>query len=127
MYYKRVVNPNSGRESNCKCWMVDPAKVMALIREKKIQTSKDLSLMLLGDDEAVQLMGEEMGGEDAGHNFALQVFEHALDWTIGLAVLDFIRACAKMGKKPRPFEVAANRSGQVFVIAGVSKNVYLMS
>jgi DNA helicase HerA-like ATPase len=115
MYQKTVINPSTGRENCVLCWKVNPREVLAQSKAGKIKTAKDLSWMLLSDDESIQVVDEEQHGDSSHNNFALSTFENALDWSLGLAILNIMRATPK-GKILKPFEVAANRKGEVFII-----------
>jgi hypothetical protein len=73
--------------------------------------------MLLNDDQAIQTMRDEEYGDCAQCNFAIAIFEQALDWRLGLTVIQVIRSIVKQTKKlPKPFELAVNRKGDIFVL-----------
>lgn len=116
MFSKTIINPQTNRQNKVNCWNINPREVLRLMREGKIKTARDLSWMLLNDDDTIQLMEETDAGDCQNNNFALNVFENALDWGLGIKVLGFIRAFTQVKKMPKPFVVAANRKGDVFII-----------
>jgi len=118
----QITNPKSGRKINVRVWSIDDPKAM-LARFRGGLTPKALSWELLSEKHSVKAMEREMDGEAASSNFALSVFEHALDWTLGLTVFNWIVDAAKRGKMPKPFKVAVSRKGDTFII-GASGTVY---
>ena len=120
MYHTTITN----RRNQVRAWPVNPRAVMAKLKSGEWQSAKDISFALLDDDESIQEMQNEEYGDSAQSNFALNIFENALDWTLGLAVINMLKACAAKGKWPKPFSVAVNRAGDVFII-GASEKVYV--
>lgn len=120
-----ITNPKTGRTCNLRAWRVDPKAITAKCREGVFKTAKDISWALLNDDESIQDMQDTEYGDSSRNNSALRMFESALDWTLGLAVLNYIRAFTTQKKFPKSFHVGYNTSGDVFVV-GASGNVYPM-
>lgn len=118
-----ITNPETGREVRVMAWRVDPRAVVEEFRAGRLRTARDLGWAILSDEETVCAMAETEHEESSDRNLALRVFEHALDWRLGLWTLDFIRAAARMGRMPKQFHVAADRAGRVYVI-GASGKVY---
>ena len=72
------------------------------------------------------LLEQEMGGEDAAGNFALAVFEQALDWRIGLTVQQLIAeaVCGSNGRKiPKPFLLEVDRRGKITVVLASGRRI----
>lgn len=123
MFHTTIINPNTGRTNEVRAWAVNPRAVYDKLRSGEFLDARDISWALLSDDESIQEMQEEECGDEAVRNFGLSVFENALDWGLGLAVLNFIRMFIRKKALPKPFEVAVNRSGDVFII-GASGHLY---
>lgn len=122
MYHSTIKNPRTGRQNQVVGWDINVEVLWNQIKAGEIN-AKGISAMLLNDDEAIQEMRDTEYGDDAHTNFGLRVFEAALDWSLGLAVLWFFRACVAKRRKPGPFTVVVNRKGDVFII-GRSGTVY---
>jgi len=123
MFYSTITNPKTNRTNSVKCWEIQPREAIA-----KLTTvgAKAYSWELLSEPEAVAEMESTSDGDSARSNFALSVLENALDWGLGLAVLHFIRASVQNKKMPKPFTLAVNSRGDIFVITGGSKTVIPM-
>lgn len=115
-----IENPKSGCEIRVRVWDVAPRAVIAKLRSGEWGSARDLGLALLGDDQSFDAMDESAEGDSASSNFALAVFEHALDWGLGLRALAYI-ASAPKGRVVRPFRVACARNGDVFIITNSGK------
>lgn len=124
MYHTTITNPKTNRCNQVRAWPIDPQAVAAKFTNGEWQSAKDVSAALLNDDGSIQEMQDEEYGDCAATNFALSIFENALDWTLGIAVINMLKACAAKGKWPKPFSVAVNRAGDVFII-GASGKVYV--
>lgn len=111
-----IVNPKTGKQNQVKTWNIIPRTILDMMKAGTIKSAKDLSWLLLNDDESIQAMQDQMSGDAAESNFALAVFEQALDYALGIHVLSYIRNAVKIGKLPKPFQVAVNRKGDVFII-----------
>lgn len=111
-----ITNPKTNRSCKVQAWNIDPRDVVAKFRDGTYKSAKDLSWALLSDRKSVAKMGREEGGDSGANNFALRVFETGLDWSLGLRVLQLIESSARRKCIPKPFQVAANRKGDVFVI-----------
>lgn len=117
MYSTSIVNPKTGRSNQVKAWDVSPKNVLAEMKSGRIKTARDLSWALLNDTESVKAMESTMERDSVkSGNFALSVFENALDWSLGLQLLAAIRAFVKAGKLPKVLTVAVNAKGDVFVL-----------
>jgi len=113
MYTQTMENPNTNRNNKFNCWDVSWDAIMAMVKDGK--GAKDISWALLNDDQSIMLMEETQDGDTQRSNFALNIFENALDWGLGITTLNFMKACVKSHKKVKKFTVAANRKGDVFI------------
>lgn len=111
-----IINPKTGKKNRVVIWQIDARNILAMKREGRFQTPRQLSWLLLNDRSAIAKMEDEIEGESPNCNFALRIFETALDWSLGLTVLNFILQCVRAKKMPKPFQVAANHRGDVFII-----------
>jgi hypothetical protein len=109
---ERFVNPRTARENKVRLFRVAPREIVRRVRTKELLTARDISFFVMSQ-ESIDEGDEE--GDSTETNFALSVFENALDWTIGLAVLEYLRQARSGRKLPKPFEVLVNRSGDVFL------------
>lgn len=114
MYTQTIINPTTNRKNIVKCWSVDGHKAMDIL--KAGGSAKDIGWALLSDSESITAMDDTQHGDSSDNNFALNVFETALDWGLGLAVVNVLKIKAAQGKFPRRFTIAANRNGDVFFI-----------
>lgn len=116
MYQTTIINPKTNRSNKAVAWKIEPRKIVDDLKAGKIKSAKDISWSLLNDDQSYELMEETQYGDSNRNNFALSVFENALDWGLGITVLNYITSVVKQHKAmPKPFEVIANRSGDVFI------------
>lgn len=117
MYHKEITNPRTGRKITLKTWKIEPRTILDLLKQKKIESGRDLSFMLLNDEESIETMQDQEHGDNSENNFALSIFENALDWRLGMTVLNFIRGVVKKYRKlPKPFEIGVTRKGDIFLI-----------
>jgi hypothetical protein len=117
MYCKEIMNPKTNRKVTLKTWMIEPRKVIELIKQKKIESAKDLSFMLLNDEDSLYTIEQQEGGDGAENNFGLAIFEYALDWRLGMTIINFIQGVIKKHKRaPKPFEIGVSRKGDIFLI-----------
>ena len=114
MYTRTIQNPKTNRRNAVRCWSIAVRAIAAGLECGNIKSARDISWSLLNDDQSIQTMENEMGGDEVSGNFALSVFENALDWQLGVAVLQVLKAARP--RMPKDFEVAVNRAGDVFVI-----------
>ena len=122
----RIISPKTNRPVSVRAWRIEPRDVLARFKSGEYKTAQDLSYALLNQSRSVMDMSEGLDGDSAQTNFALCVFDNALDWTLGLAVLNLIRACRKQHNRlPKPFRIAASRAGDVFLIAASGKVLVL--
>lgn len=112
-----ITNPKTGRQIKVKAWRVEPREVLAKFEAGEYKDARDLSWALLSDRQTERAMAASEYGDSQANNFALNVLENALDWGLGLKAITFIRQTVKGYKKmPKPFEVAAARNGDVFIV-----------
>lgn len=117
MHIETIVNPTTNRPNRMRVWTIRGRSIIDALLSENPPTAKDVSWSLLSDDGAYQELVETQDGDTSETNFALSIFEDALDWTLGLAVIGFIRDCVKEYKRyPRTFRVAVNHRGQVFIL-----------
>ena len=122
MYHTEIRNPRTGRINRVRAWQIAPRAVVDAC--KAGATARDISWSLLSDEQAYQEMKDTEYGDDGGSNFALGIFENALDFTLGMAVVWMIRLFISQRQKlPAPFSVVATRKGDVFCV-GISGTVY---
>lgn len=123
MNYMEITNPNTDQIEKVIAWDINPREVITKFSNKEYTSVKDLSWELLGDTESTKLMVNEQYGDTTQSNFNLHILENALDWVLGTRVIKFIQSAVKEGKIPKPFKVATNRKGKVFII-GATGRVY---
>ena len=111
-----IVNPKTGKSNKVRVWDITPREILASFKSGELKSAKDLSWKLLNEKQSVKLMEKQLEGDQSSNNFALSVFENALDWMLGLKVVSFIDAFLKEKKLPKPFQVAVNKRGDVFII-----------
>lgn len=119
MYYATITNPKSGRSNNVRVMPITGQSVYDILRSKTEPSARDISWALLDQRECLDDMSEEMGGDSARSNFALSVFENALDFRLGMAVMHYIKAVRESsgGRRPTIIRAAVNRSGDVFILS----------
>jgi hypothetical protein len=103
-----ITHPTTNRNTTVRVWTID-----SMTLAKKIgagESPKAVGRALL--DEALPAT------DKAASKFALNAFETALDWGLGLAAGRFLRAAVANKKIPRKFRIAANKKGDVFCILG---------
>lgn len=119
-----IIDPATGRELRVMAWRVEPRAVVQGLMDGRLRHAQDLGLALLSDDATVCAMAESEGGDSAANNLALRVFEHALDWGLGLAALGYIARMVKASRRlPKPFEVAVTARGEVYVVTATGRVV----
>ena len=102
-----------GRTVKAFTWTLDTKETVAYLKDHSV---KDLSWKMLSDKKAQAKAAREMGGESATTNFALSILENALDWSLGIAALRFIRDALTVKRCPRTFRVAVTSKGDVFIV-----------
>lgn len=116
MHIETVKNPVTGRDNRMKVWTIRGRTIVDALLSDNPPTAKDISWSLLSDDGCYEEMLATEYGDTSESNFALSIFEDALDWTLGLAVIGFVRDCIQEWKKyPKTFDVLVNHKGQVFI------------
>jgi hypothetical protein len=115
MFTTSITNPKTNRSNKVAAWKVAPKKFWPALKSGSLDAKK-LSWKLLNDDESVQAMEEQIDGDSAESNFALSIFENALDWAIGLAIINYCNAMIARHKiLPKPFTLMVNKKGDVFI------------
>lgn len=102
-----------GRTVKAIAWTLDTKETVAYLKDHSV---KDLSWKMLSDKKAQAKAAREMDGESATTNFALNIFEKALDITLGLTAFQFIRDRLAIKRCPRTFRVAVTNKGNVFIV-----------
>ena len=102
-----------GRSVKVFAWTLNTMETASYL---KTHGARGLSWKLLSDKKATGKAQAEMGGEEASSNFALNILENALDWSLGLAAARFIRDALAVRKCPRSFRLAVTKKGDVFVV-----------
>lgn len=117
MYHERIESPKSGRQCAVRVWAINPKEMHDRLGSDFFR-ARELSWALL--EEGATEMAAEMDGDSAPRNFALSIFENALDWRLGTTVLGVLKAYQKRrpGLVPRHLFVAVNRAGNVFYRVG---------
>ena len=104
-----------GKARKVYAWEINPRETYNAFKNGKLKSAKDLSWALLNDDKSLQVMDSQQYGDNAESNFALSVFENALDWTLGMVVVRFLEVFTSQKKLPKPFRVFCTRKGDVFI------------
>lgn len=117
MTYRTFTN-NAGRERRLACWTIKTADVKEAFASKRFKTAKDLGWSMLADKESTARLERDCtkGDDVPGGNFALRVFEQALDWSLGLAATRFITDLAKVRKVAPEFQVGVDRKGETYIL-----------
>lgn len=108
-----ITHPTSRKEIKVRAWDIETKAASAQLRADGV---KAFSWSLLSQKHSLKAMEATEGGDSASNNFALNVLENALDWSLGLAVLNFLRDALAVKKCPRTFRVAASKKGDVFIL-----------
>jgi hypothetical protein len=118
MVIKTIVNPETNHSIEVYSWSIIPRDILKKLREKEIKGPRGISWALLSDEESQEQIEEdvEAPGDSSETSFALLIVEHALDWRLGWAVLEFINAALAKKKLPLPFDVSCSNHGDVFII-----------
>jgi hypothetical protein len=90
-------------------WRVNPKEVVKWLMEKEERNAQSLSYHIVND-----MTEEDAEGECAKSNLALAIFERALDWRIGLAVIRLIDRCMAQKKMPKPFDLVYTRDDKLY-------------
>lgn len=119
MYKTTITNPKTNRENRLDVYPVNVASVRALLRDGTIKTARDLSWLMLEQDERLGAVSwlDDSDTIQAAESRALRIFEQALDWGLGLAALGFMRAVRKeYNRYPKDFAVGVNGKGDTFIL-----------
>lgn len=109
-----IQNPETGKKISVIPFQVNPREI--LMEVKKGSGAREISCMLLSQKSPEKAMVKSLYGDCANNNFAIRIFEEALDWTLGLKVLQIIQATIKTYKKiPKPFILFLSRKGDIFL------------
>jgi hypothetical protein len=92
-----------------------------LQRRDLLRDPRRLSWYLLR--QAEDLLEEEQDGDAAERNLALAVFEQALDWRIGLAVLGVLQVALRRRRPPKTFALEISRNGSIAVVLPSGRRV----
>lgn len=114
MYTARILNPKSNRQVACKIFEISYPEFKEVLKAGGV---KGLSWHLLDQPHSIRTMEATEYGDSAANNFALSVFENALDWQLGLTAVKFVKALAQIGKKPKVIRLAVTRGGDVYVVS----------
>ena len=116
MYTTTITNPTTNRQNKVKVWEIETKLALQIVKSDGV---KGLSWHLLSEKEAIATMEQTAHGDSANNNFALNIFENALDWGLGLKVVAYLQAYANTypGKQPKIVRVAANRKGDCFILS----------
>ena len=120
MYHKMITSPKTGRQNRVRVWAIHPSRLYQTLGKAAFQDARELSWHLL--EESIDDMAAEQHGDCSQRNFALSVFENALDWRIGHTVQGVLSNYQKHrpGFVPRRLFLAINRSGDVFYRVGTN-------
>lgn len=116
MQLMRIKSPNNGAEFCVRAWDIVPRDILNKFKTGEYKSARDLSWALLSDTQSTQLMEDTLDKDSAPSNFALHVFENALDWNLGIVVTRIIKDALKQKRIPKPFKVAVDRRGDVWTI-----------
>jgi len=114
---------DNGRQIRVRAWTVEPREVLAGLKSGAIRGARDIGLALLGAKRSLATMAATEYGDSQRNNFAINAFENALDWSLGLAIFNLIRAAVADRKLPKPFQVAATSRGQVYAILASGRTI----
>jgi len=73
-----IIRPDTKRKANLKTWKIEPRAILDFLKDKD-KSARDISWLLLNDDQSIQVIEAQQYGDRAGNNFALAIFEQALD------------------------------------------------
>lgn len=115
MYHTAIVNPKTNKKNVVRVFSIETNEAVKILNKDGV---KALSWELLNQPESVSDMEKELYGDHSTTNFALSVFENALDFQLGLTVFHYIKAVrAQYGKSPKIVRIAVNRKGDTFIIS----------
>ena len=123
MFHATVLNPFTNRENAVRVFPIVTREAVAIVKRDGV---KALSWAILNQAEALADCEAEMAGDSAANNFALGIFEHALDWGMGLAVVAYLKSFAAQypGRQPKTVRVAVSKGGQVFIVNAENRVLY---
>jgi len=113
----------AGKQIKVTSWEVDTNALYAKMKEAydsgKPLSAQDISWLYLKDDQSVQYMKDTESGDRSDNNFAMRIFTKALDYTIGIVILDFIREYRRQHKKRiNHFTLAVDNIGRAYILYG---------
>jgi hypothetical protein len=108
-----ITNPATNKTIGVRVFAVETAAAVRMLNTEGV---KALSWSLLSQKHSVDAMERSEGGDTACNNFALSIFENALDWSLGLAVRNFITDARAVKRCPKAFKVGVSRKGDVFAL-----------
>jgi len=98
-----------GREVKTLKLRVDPRDLF-LNHSDLLKSPKALSAHLFS--QALPELEKTLEGDSGEKNWALLIFEEALDWRVGCGVLYIIKAALEKKGLPKPFEVLIDSRGR---------------
>lgn len=107
-----------GKNIKVKAFSVVPNEIRDFINELKAKGSSHIlqSLSFAMLDSAKRIMRAEECGDSSRNNFALSMFENALDHRLGWAVALYIDASIEAYKRqPKPFKLCVTGKGDLFI------------
>lgn len=118
MYNKTIINPDTGRNNKVRCWDLSARGIFDTLKANG-NSARNLGWAILSDDESLKAMEATQHGDSAASNFALNVFENALDFGLGIAAVNVLRVYKEArGKYPKQFTLACNSKGDIFCLWG---------
>ena len=106
-----------------KAWTIAPRAVLREMRSGVVKTARDLSWLILNTEAVAEAVAESDGGDSAESNCGLAIIEQALDFTLGLAVLAYLRPFVAARKLPKPFTLCVGRGGRVWIVTASGRTV----
>lgn len=115
MYISKIVNPKTHKNNKVKVFEISSKEAISILNKEGV---KALSWELLSQKESVQVMENQFSGDSANNNFALSVFENALDFSLGMLVHAYLKhfTAKYVGKVPVTVRIAVNRSGDCYIV-----------
>lgn len=107
-----------GKIIKVKAFSVVPTEIRNFINELKAKGASHIlqSLSFAMLDSAKKIMKQEQYGDSRNNNFALSMFENALDHRMGWAVALYIDATIDAYKKlPKPFNLCVRANGDLYI------------
>jgi hypothetical protein len=90
--------------------MVYPKEITEKIKSGEIKDARDVSWLIL--QQKWECIQDTEHGDSANNNLGLKILEEALDWRIGLLVLNLMGRVSK-GKRLKPFSLQIGKCGSL--------------